>query len=157
MLNPDYHWKRQDKDYKCETISINNKKSQLQFYGDYPKLRPIEKGEPVFLPSRTEGKTTSLLTLWDSGCGSDLFEDGVPIKELGPAVLRTPGPIFINRVCVTTCKVTGEYTCTLKLKDGNRAILEGCIVDKITSPLFQTNIFAAEAEIEAFQPQQDNG
>ena len=65
MLNPDYRWKRQDKDYKCETISINNKKSQLRFHGDYSKLRPVEKGEPVFLLSMTEGKTRPLLNLWD--------------------------------------------------------------------------------------------
>ena len=45
---------------------------------------------------------------------------------------KTSGSIFINKVCDITRKVTGEYTCTLKLKDGNRAILEGCIVDKIT-------------------------
>ena len=113
--NPDYHWKKQDKDHKCGTISVNNKKSQLRLHEDYSKLRPVEKGEPVFLPNKTEGKTRSLLTLQDLGCGSILFEDGVPIKELGPAVLKTPGLIFINRVCDTTCKVTGEYTCTLKL------------------------------------------
>ena len=88
--NPDYRWKRQDKDHKCGTVSVNGK-----------------KGEPVFLLSKTEGKTSPLLTLWDSGCGSVLFEDGVPTKELGPAVLKTQCPIFINRVCDTTCKVNG--------------------------------------------------
>lgn len=35
-----------------------------------------------------------------------------------------------NRVCDTTCKVTEESTCTLKLKDGDRIILEGCTVGK---------------------------
>ena len=42
---------------------------------------------------------------------------------------------------------------TLKLNDGTRAILEGCTVDKITSPLPQINISAAEKEIKASQPQ----
>ena len=88
-------------------------KSQLRLHGDNSKLRPVEKGEPVFLLSKTEGKTRPLLTLWDSGCGYVLFKDGVPTKELGPVVLKTPGPIFINRVCDTTCKVNGEYMCTL--------------------------------------------
>ena len=82
-------------------------KSQLRLHGDKSKLRPVEKGEPIFLLSKTEGKTKPLLTLWDSGCGSVLFEDGVPTKELGPAVLKTPGPIFIHRVRDTTCKATG--------------------------------------------------
>ena len=73
-------------------------KSQLELNGYDFKLRLVEKGEPVFLLSMTEGKTRPLLTLWDSGCGSVLFEDGVPTTELGPAVLKTPGPIFINGV-----------------------------------------------------------
>ena len=115
-------------------------------------LRPVEKGSPLFILSYTKGKTRPLLTLWDTGCGSVLFKEGVADKEIGPAVLKTPGPIFVNGVGDTTVRVNNEWMTSIKMVDGTRAVLEGCSMDNITAPLPLTNTLTAEMELKSSNP-----
>ena len=99
-------------------------KEKLNSQGNNEKLLPIPKGRPQFILGYAEGKTRPLLQLYDSGCGGVIFRDGVPEKELGPAVLKMKGPFIVNGVGDTCVKVKDEWMCTIKLIDGTRAVLE---------------------------------
>ena len=122
---------------------------KLHSKGMKEKLRPVDHGSPVFILGYTKGKTRPLLTLYDTGCGSGLFKEGVPNNELSPAIKTNPGPIYVNGVGDTTVKVNGEWMMSVKLRDGTRAVLEGCSVDKITAALPLTNLTEAEKEIKS--------
>ena len=74
MMNPDYCWRRQDKDHKCRTVSVNNKKN-------------------CYVSTEDKCKTKPLLNLWDSDYGSVPFENGVLTEEIGSVVLKTPSCI----------------------------------------------------------------
>ena len=72
------------------------------------KLQPISKGIPQFMLGYTKGKTKPLPTLYDTGCLTVLFKEGVPKNELAPAVMKTKGPIWVNGVGNTSVKVNDE-------------------------------------------------
>ena len=99
------------------------------------KVRPIAKGTPVFILGYTRGRTRGLLTLYDSGCLSVCFNEGVPQNELQPAVLKCKGPIYVNGVGNSVVKVNDEWMVTVPLNDGSRAVLEGLTVDQVTANL----------------------
>ena len=63
-----------DKDHKCRTVPVNNKKS-------------------CYVSTEDKSKTKPLLILWDLDCKSVPFEDGVLTKEVGSVILKTPGCI----------------------------------------------------------------
>ena len=136
--------------------ALNQLKDKLQARSVKEILRPVEKGSPLFILSYTKGKTRPLLTLWDTGCGSVLFKEGVADKEMGPAVLKTPGPIFVNGVGDTTVRVNNEWMTSIKMVDGTRAVLEGCSMDNITAPLPLTNTLTAEMELKSSHPADNN-
>ena len=124
-------------------------KKKLSAAGGEVELRPIPKGKAQFMIGQTEGKTRPLLTLYDSGCGGLLLREGVPQKELTPAVLKTKGPYIVNGVGDTAVQVNDEWMCSLSLRDGSRQAVEGWTVDKITATLPSINMTQAEAEIKA--------
>ena len=111
------------------------------------KFRPIEKGAPQFMLGYSKGKTRPLVTLYDTGCSTVLFKEGVPNVELGPAVEKMKGPLFVNGVGDTSVKVNSEYMCSIQLVDGTRSILEGVTVDRISSPIPYAKLGAAEKQI----------
>ena len=113
------------------------------------KFRPIEKGAPQFMLGYSKGKTRPLVTLYDTGCSTVLFKEGVPNVELGPAVEKMKGPLFVNGVGDTSVKVNSEYMCSIQLVDGTRSILEGVTVDRISSPIPYAKLGAAEEQIKA--------
>ena len=115
-------------------------------------FRPIEQGAPQFMVGYSKGKTRPLVTLYDTGCLTILFKEGVPDKELGPAVVKKDGPLFVNGVGDTSVRVNAEYMCSIQLVDGTRAVLEGVSVDKISSPLPHAKLTDAERFIKGSDP-----
>ena len=107
-------------------------------------LKPVSSGVPQFILGYTKGKTRPLLTLYDTGCLSVLFKEGVPEKELSPAVLKCKGPIYVNGVGNTKVQVNDEYMCSVPLVDGSRAVLEGLTVNEITAAIPVTSLGNAE-------------
>ena len=124
-------------------------KKKLSRAGINEDLHSIPKGSPVFMLGYTKGKTRPLLTLFDTGCGSVLFREGVPQNELSPAELRQAGPFLVNGVGDTPVKVNSEWMCSTSLVDSTRQVLEGWTVDKITATLPRISLTAAEADIKA--------
>ena len=122
-------------------------KSKLKSKGIKEKLRPIPKGRAQFMLGFTKGTTRPLLTLYDTGCYSVLFAEGVPEKELGPAKRKTSGPYCVNGVGDTTVRVNDEWTCSIPLIDGTRQAVEGWSVDRVTGTLPYVDMTKAEAEI----------
>ena len=94
-----------------------------------PKARELPKGAAQFILGYTKGSTRPLLTLYDTGCMAVLFKEGVPGKELCPAVLMCKGPIYVNGVGNTQVMVNDEYMCSVPLNDGSNAVLEGLTVE----------------------------
>ena len=129
--------------------ALNKLRKKLSLGGVNDELRPVPKGRAQFIIGYTKGRTRSLLTLYDTGCGSVLFREGVPQYELGLSVLKTKGPFIVKGVGDTTVTVNNEYMCSVKLDDGSRQGLEGWTVDKITATLPTVNLSVAEAEIKA--------
>ena len=78
-----------------------------------------------------------------------LFREGVPDKELSPAVLMTKGPIYVNGVGNTTVQVNDEWMCTVPLVDGSKAVLEGLTTDQITAHLPIAHLAKAEDAVKS--------
>ena len=129
--------------------ALKKLKKKMSASGVKQQLRPVPKGRAQFVIGYTKGKTRGLLTLYDTGCGSVLFREGVPQHELGMSVLKNKGPYIVKGVGDTTVKVNDEYMCSVSLNDGTRQVLEGWTVDKITATLTTVNMTLAEAEIKA--------
>ena len=91
-------------------------KNTIGSKSDKENIRPVPKGRAQFIIGYSKGKTRGLLTLYDSGCGSVLFKDGVPQKELG-SVLKTKGPFLVKGVGDTSVKVNDEIMCPVNLVD----------------------------------------
>ena len=132
--------------------ALKKLKKKMSASGFKEELRPVPKGRAQFIIGYTRGKTEPLLTLYDTGCGSVLFKEGVPQHQLGPSVLKTKGPFIVNGVGDTAVKVNDEYMCSVDLCDGARQAMEGWTVDKITATLPSVSLTAAEAEIKANMP-----
>ena len=124
-------------------------KKKLSATGSNEELRPISKGRPQFMIGATKGKSRPLLTLYDTGCGSVLFREGVPQNELNPSVLRNKGPYVVGGVGDTAVKVNDEWMCSTSIVDGTRQVWQGWTVDKITSTMPFVNLTKAEAELKA--------
>ena len=133
--------------------ALSKLKKKMSANGIKEELRPVPKGRAQFIIGYTKGKTDPLLTLYDTGCGSVLFKEGVPQHQLGPSVLKTKGPFIVKGVGDTTVKVNDEYMCSVDLCDGARQAMEGWTVDKITATLPSVNLTVAEAEIKASMPE----
>ena len=88
----------EENSYLSTEEAVCQLKKKLSSQGNKEKLLPITKGRPQFILGYAEGKTRPLLQLYDSGCGGAIFRDGVPEKELGPAVLKMKGPFIVNGV-----------------------------------------------------------
>ena len=129
--------------------ALNKMKRKLSEEGVNDELNPIAKGRAQFMIGYSQGKTRSLLNLYDTGCSGVLFRDGVPQTELSASVLKTKGPYIVNGVGDTRVKVNDEYMCTMSLVDGTRQVFEGWTVDKITAALPFVNLTEAETLIKA--------
>ena len=129
--------------------ALKKLKKKMSASGVQQELRPVPQGRAQFIIGYTKGKTRGLLTLYDTGCGSVLFKEGVPQRELGTSVLKTKGPFIVKGVGDTSVKVNDEHMCSVSLTDGTRQVLEGWTVDKITATLPTVNLTIAEAEIKA--------
>ena len=68
--------------------ALKKLKKKMSASGVKQQLRPVPKGRAQFVIGYTKGKTRGLLTLYDTGCGSVLFREGVPQHELGMSVLK---------------------------------------------------------------------
>ena len=136
--------------------AMNKLKKKLTKEGLNQQLRPIAKGRPQFMLGTAQGKTRPLLHLYDNGCGSILFREGVPQKELSGCVLKTKGPFNVRGVGDTAVKVNDEYMVTMSLVDGTRQILQGWTMDRITDTLPFVDLRQAEADIKASQPGNTN-
>ena len=79
------------------------------------ELRPIPTGSPQFMIGMGEGKTRPLLYLYDTGCGSVLFRDRVPQKELSGCTLKTKGPFTVKGVGGTAVTVNDVATYNINL------------------------------------------
>ena len=123
--------------------ALSKLKKKMSANGIKEEVRPVPKGRAQFIIGYTKGKTDPLLTLYDTGCGSVLFKEGVPQHQLGPSVLKTKGPFVVKGVGDTTVKVNDEYMCSVDLCDGARQAMEGWTVDKITATLPSVNLTAA--------------
>ena len=132
---------------KSSSDAFNELQKQLESRKVKSKLRPLNPGAPQFILGYTKGLTRPLLTLYDTGCYGVLFREGVPEKELGPAVMKTKGPIYVNGVGNTNVRVNDEWMCSVQLFDSTRAVLEGLTVDEITAPLPMTKLKDAEKAI----------
>ena len=95
--------------------ALSHLKNKLKAKAISSPLKAASSGMPQFILGYTKGNTRPLLTLYDTGCLSVLFKEGVPEKELSPAVLKCRGPIFVNGVGNTQVQVNDEYTCVLFL------------------------------------------
>ena len=58
--------------------ALKKLKKKMNASGINEELRPVPKGRAQFIIGYTRGKTEPLLTLYDTGCGSVLFKEGVP-------------------------------------------------------------------------------
>ena len=76
----------------------------------------------------TQGKTRPLLTLYDTGCGSVLFREGVPGNEL-PAVLIEAGPHKVGGVGDSAVTVNNCWLACTSIVDGTLQALEGWTLD----------------------------
>ena len=124
-------------------------KNKLTAEGIKDTLQPIANGTPQFMIGYSKGKTRGLMTLYDTGCSSVLFREGVPQNELHGSVLKTKGPFKVNGVGDTSVTVNDEYLCAMELVDNRRQIMEGWTVNKITATLPLVNSSLAETEIKA--------
>ena len=124
--------------------ALNHLKDKMKAKEITSQLKPASQGMPQFILGYTKGNTRPLLTLYDTGCLSVLFKDGVPEKELSPAVLKCRGPIYVSGVGNTQVQVNDEYMCSVPLADGSRAVLEGLTVNEITAALPITSLVSAE-------------
>ena len=127
-------------------------KKKLKKKGLNEELKPIPKGRPQYILAYTQGKTRPILQLYDTGCGGVLFKENVPEKEIGPAVIKRPGPFIVGGVGDTMVKVNDEWMCSVELIDGTRIPLEGCSLDHVTSSLDKINLTIAENEIKSSCP-----
>ena len=116
------------------------------------KLNIAPKGRSQFLLGQSQGKTRPITTLYDTGCSSALFQEGVPQTELSPAVLMTRGPFMVNGVGDTQVKVNDLWMCSVPLRDGSRQPIEGWAVDKVTGTFPLVKMKAAEEQIKADNP-----
>ena len=132
--------------------ALKKLKKKMNTSGVKQQLRPVPRGRAQFIIGYTKGRNRGLLTLYDTGCGSVLFREGVPQHELGMSVLKTKGPYLVKGVGDTSVKVNDEYMCTVSLTDETRQVLEGWTVDRITATLPTVNVSIAEAEIKASLP-----
>ena len=105
-----------------DVTALKKLKKKLSATGSNEELRPISKGRPQFMIGATKGKSRPLLTLYDTGCGTVLFREGVPQKELNPSVLRNKGPYLVGGVGDTAVKVNDEWMCSTSLVDGTRQV-----------------------------------
>ena len=129
--------------------AMDKLKRNLSAEGVVDELQPVAKGAPQFMIGYSQGKTRPLMTLYDTGCGSVLFRDGVPQQELSGSVLKTKGPFTVKGVGDTSVTVMDEYMCTMGLVDSRRQVLEGWTVRKITATLPYVNISLAESELKS--------
>ena len=129
--------------------ALQKLKRKLSHSGINEEIHPVPKGRPVFMLGYTKGKTRPLVTLYDTGCGTVLFREGVPQRELAPAQLRQSGPFLVNGVGDTAVQVNSEWMCSTSLNDSTRQALEGWTVNKITATLPKISMTVAEAEIKA--------
>ena len=127
-------------------------KKKLKKKGLNEELEPIPKGRPQYILAYTQGKTRPILQLYDTGCGGVLFKENVPEKEIGPAVIKRPGPFIVGGVGDTMVKVNDEWMCSVELIDGTRIPLEGCSLDHVTSSLDKINLTIAENELKSSCP-----
>ena len=116
------------------------------------KLIPLSPGVPQFILGYTRGKYRPLLTLYDGGCSSCVFREGVPEHDLAPAVVKNDGPLYVSGVGNTQVRVNSEVMVTLPLIDGSRAVVEGITVNDVTSVLPQVNLTAATEAVKEDAP-----
>ena len=140
----------------CKHLSnkeaMSKLKKKLIKAGIKEKLRPIAKGRPQFMLGMAQGRTRPLLHLYDTGCGSVLFREGVPQNELYGSTLTTPGPFTVQGVGGTSVTVNAEFMVTVALADGTRQVMEGWTMNKITDTLPFVNLKEAEDQIKSSHP-----
>ena len=124
-------------------------KKKLTAQGVNDQLQPIASGSAQFMIGYSKCKSRDLMTLYDTGCSSVLFRDGVPQQELQGSVLKTKGPFTVKGVGDTAVTVMDEYLCAMELTDNRRQIMEGWTVSKITATLPLVNLTFAEAELKS--------
>ena len=129
--------------------ALKKVKNKLLKEGINEELHPVPKGRSQFMLGMAQGKTRPLLHLYDTGCGSILFKDGVPQKELSGCTLKTKGPYTVKGVGGINVTVNDEYSVTMGLVDGTRQVFEGWTMKTITDTLPFVNVESAVDEIKA--------
>ena len=114
-------------------------------------VRPLPRGDPLFLFSYVSGKTRDLTCFMDSGCSHVIWRSGVPVKELD-AVKTRAGPFSISAAGDTSITVQDEYLCLVNRTDGSKQLMLGVSVDKITTTFPFINTSQAVKDLCASAP-----
>ena len=141
---------------KTSSAALSELKAELKANEMHEMLKPVNRGSPQFIMGLIKGKSRPLLSLFDTGCLGLVMKAGVPENELAPAVKKASGPFHLNGVGNTTVIARDEWMCTVKLRDGSRAIIEGITVDEISAPLPLTCLNEAEKYIKSTTSGLDN-
>ena len=114
-------------------------------------VRPLPRGDPLFLFSYVSGKSRDLTCFMDSGCSHVIWRSGVPVKELD-AVKTRAGPFSISAAGDTSITVQDEYLCLVNRTDGSKQLMLGVSVDKITTTFPFINTSQAVKDLCASAP-----
>ena len=115
------------------------------------KVLEVPEGDPLFLFSMARGKTRPLNIFYDEGCSHCVFKEGVPGGELEARMTRK-GPMTLGTVGASSVTVRDEWACLIDLVNGNKQVLQGPSVDKITADFPSLKLSEAETDLKGDKP-----
>ena len=111
-------------------------------------VNPPPKGSPMFLFARCKGKKNGANLFFDKGCGTAVFRKGIPGGEL-EGVKLAKGKIPIGGVGGIEIDAEEDWMVSLEKEDGQRQLVQGLAIQRVTVDFPLVDTTKAVAEIKA--------
>ena len=99
-----------------------------------PEVRPIPKGDAVFIFCVFKGKKGPVQAFIDHGCNCWVAEEGIPETELVACKLQN-GPFPMGVASGVTVYASAEWAGLIPLADGSHQVVRGLTVPKVTQDM----------------------